>query len=260
MPKNHQYDTLEVEDEGPIRVVSLNRADRHNALSPRVIDDLRDALARAAAEPGVGVLVLRGHGPSFCAGADLSDSPHGPSVADISDSTALFNQLEDFPQPTIVAVHGVACAGGLELVLASDLVVADADARIADIHANVGLLPGTGGAFRLVRRVGPSLASEMIFTGEFFPVADLKTAGLVNRIAEPGHAFDDAMTLARTLASKSPLALAGSKRLIRRALELDRENALAEALDANRAHMQSHDYAEGLAAMREKRRPQFAGS
>lgn len=259
MPTDSVYNTIEVKDDGAIRVITLNRADRHNALSPAVIADLRAALTAAAATPGLAALVLRGHGPSFCAGADLSDSPNGPTLDDIADSTALFNQLEDFPQPTIAAVHGVACAGGLELILASDLVVADADARIADIHANVGLLPGTGGAFRLVRRVGPSLASEMIFSGEFFPVEDLKAAGLVNRVAEPGRAFDVAMELARTLAQKSPLALGGSKRLIRRALELDREEALAEALEANGTHMKSDDYAEGLSAMREKRRPKFTG-
>ncbi len=253
------YETIAVSDEGAVRTVALNRPQRHNALSPVVVAELRDALSRAAEDEGVRVLLLCGNGKSFCAGADLGGPDDSPTVEVLMDSTALFNQLEDFPKPTIAAVQGVACAGGLELVLACDLVVAEEDARIADIHANVGLLPGTGGTYRLVRRVGPGVAAAMILTGDFMPVADLKAAGLVNYIAGKGAARADATTLALRIAAKSPLGLSQSKRLIRKAQELAREEALEDALEANRRHMRSHDYAEGLTAMLEKRPPQFIG-
>jgi enoyl-CoA hydratase/carnithine racemase len=236
--------------------IRLNRPERMNALSPEMIERIATAVAAARRDPEVRVLLFAASGKAFCAGADLGEDD-GPDLALLERSTELMSEIEDFPQPTVAVVNGIACAGGLELVLCCDLVVAAEAASFGDVHAKVGLLPGAGGAYRLPRRLPRNLANFLLFTGEVLPARRLWEAGLVNAVV-PDEELDAAATrLATTIASRSPLGLSRMKQLAREGLEQPRQTAMDAALAMNDLHNASDDAREGLAAFAERRPPRF---
>ncbi|MTV27718.1 enoyl-CoA hydratase/isomerase family protein [Nitriliruptoraceae bacterium ZYF776] len=237
-----------------------------NALSPDVVAGFRDGLERARADDGVRVVVVTGTGRAFCAGADLKairgmsgDDPGRNTLAFLEEAGQIFDGLDEFPKPTIAAVNGLALAGGLELVLCCDLVIAAESAKLGDAHANYGLIPGGGGSIRLPRKVGPTMASYLLFTGEFLAAADLVACGLVNEVVADEQLTDRVDALAEVIASKSPLGLARMKQLVRDGLDQPIATGVRLELVASEAHAHSHDVAEGLAAFQEKRPPEFTG-
>jgi enoyl-CoA hydratase/carnithine racemase len=232
---------------GAAAFITLNRLDQCERL-----DHLR-------------AVVLRGAGRAFCAGADLKylkqaigDDQQG-MAGFLERLLALFDRLERFPLPVIAAVNGLALAGGLEIVLCCDLVIAGQSARLGDAHANYGLLPGGGGSVRLPRKIGPTRAKHLLFTGAFVPAADLVAAGLVNEVV-PDEELDEAVDrLVAAMAQKSPLGLRRMKALVDDGLEQPRETALRHEILALQVHARSHDMQEGLAAFEQKRKPNFVG-
>ncbi len=260
-------DELLVEHRDRVVVLALNRPDALNAVTPQMVDGIMRAVDAASNDPTTVALVLRASGKAFCSGADLKAArargggdPTGRSEAAFLDAfrrTVL--ALRHAPFPVIAAVQGLAIAAGLELVLASDLVVASESASFGDAHANYGLLPGGGASVLLPRRIGVSRAKYLAFTGEFLPAATLHAWGLVDLLASDAD-FDARLdALLARLATKSPLGLRRMKRLIDDGLEQPIEVALRNELVASDAHRHSHDRHEGLAAFAEKRRPVFKG-
>lgn len=246
--------------------IRIDRAEAMNSLSPMVVTGLQDALRRARQDDEVRVVVLTGTGRAFCAGADLkaihemsTDDPARATQAFLVEAGRVFDGIESFPKPVIAAVNGLALAGGLELVLCCDLVVAAESARLGDAHANFGLIPGGGGSIRLPRKVGPTLASYLMFTGEFLPAADLVASGLVTKVVADEELTESVEDLARVIAAKSPLALRRMKQLIRDGLDQPVATGVRLELLASEAHSHSYDVAEGLAAFNEKREPTFIG-
>jgi len=212
----------------------------------------------------VRTLVLTGAGRAFCAGVDLSAIG---AQADLASATAAFMRaaqpateaLQHCPKPVIAAVNGHALAGGLELVLRCDLVVAAQEARFGDAHANFGLVPGGGSTALLPRRVGVSMAKYLIFTGAQVEPAVLQAAGLVLR-AVPRAGLQAAVDeVAAALADRSPSGLALCKRLIDEGLELAEAEAVQREAAAALDHCRSRDVAEGLAAFAARRKPVFTG-
>jgi enoyl-CoA hydratase len=258
MDSDEQFSTIEVEQRGFVRWLTLNRPDRRNAISPLMVEELGAALSAARASKVTRVLGIKAAGKVFCAGADLGDGPgERPSLDVLTASTNLFAEIEDFPQPVVGVVQGIACAGGVELLLACDLIIAAESVRIADIHANVGLIPGAGGAYRLVQRVGIGMARRMLFSGDFFTAAELSPAGLVDFVVSDDELSSFASDLTERLATKSPLAAAATKRLANGALHQTRNDAMKSALLENAAHMETKDYLEGLTAFAERRSPRY---
>jgi len=257
--------TVECLTDGSVLSVYLNRPDKLNAISSGMLDALEDAVDEARAEK-YRVVVIRGRGRAFCAGGDLGsngngngDASAGPPASTLERSNEVFAALEALPKPVIAAVHGTACAGGLELALSCDLIVAANSARLGDMHANFGLLPGAGGTYRLSRRIGPAKAKYLMFTGELFGAAEMAHAGLVDQVY-PDADFDASVdALASRIAGKSPLGLAQMKHLALEASTLSREDGLASALSAALRYRHSADYAEGLRSFAEKRAPRFEG-
>ena len=245
--------------------LTLNRPAALNALTPEVVDGLGRALEAAEDDPDVRAVVLTGTGRAFCAGADLKyvrETTQGDerAVARFLDSVlAVMTRLERFPKPVIAAINGLALAGGLELVLCCDLVIAARSAKIGDAHANFGLLPGGGSSVRLPRKIGPTRAKHLLFTGEFVAAQDLMAAGLVNEVVDDADLAGAAGRLVARLAAKSPLVLRRMKALVDDGLEQPIETALRLELLASEVHSHSHDMREGLAAFEEKRAPRFVG-
>jgi enoyl-CoA hydratase/carnithine racemase len=245
--------------------IGLNRPAQLNAISPTLLEDLDRACAAIERDPGVRVATLTAAGRAFCAGADLR------AVQELSGDAVrwagfmrlwqrVFNRLEALPVPVIAGVHGLALAGGLELLLVADLVVADAEARLGDQHANFGLVAGGGGSQRLPRVVGARRAKELMLLGGWLGAAEAQAWGLVNRVVPAGTVGAAVETMAAELAARSVSASRTVKALVNRALDTDLATGLEMEFHLAAAHMRGPDAAEGLRAFVEKRPPVFAAS
>ncbi|WP_051792424.1 enoyl-CoA hydratase/isomerase family protein [Amycolatopsis jejuensis] len=253
------FETLLVSDEDQVRWITLNRPEVRNAISPLMLSELETVLTASAEDNAVRVLVLTGAGRAFCAGADLAVESDALPDVDLARSDAVFDLLERQPQPVVAAVQGAAAAGGLELLLCCDIVLAATGVRIGDVHANAGLLPGAGGSYRLPRRIGVNPARWLMMTGEMAPADDFRRWGLVHDVVPAAELIPAAGRLAQQLAEKSPLGLRRMKELLRDGLEQDRATGLAHALSVAQAHQKSAAYAEGVRAFAARRAPRFTG-
>ena len=240
----------------------LNRTEALNSINYELLAGLEAAMDEAVASQDAHALVITGSGRAFCAGADLAflegagaeDDAFNRFLADVGET---FRRLELLPLPTIAAINGFALAGGLELVLCCDLAIAAEEAKIGDAHANFGLLPGGGGSVRLSRRVGPTLAKQLMFTGDFLPSKALLGSGLLNDVV-PGDRLEGTVDdIVGMIAAKSPLGLRRMKQLVDDSLQQTVDAGLRAELMASALHAHSADMAEGLAAFREKRTPEF---
>jgi enoyl-CoA hydratase/carnithine racemase len=251
-----------VERRGDALWLRLNRPDRMNGISPEILAGLEAGLDRAERDPDVRAVVITATGTAFCAGADLAHvrrlvDESGGHQAFLREAGRVLCRIEEFPLPVVAAVQGLALAGGLELLLCADLVVAAESARIGDAHANYGLLPGGGGSIRLPRRVGPARARYLLFTGDVLPVCDFVGTDLVTVVA-PDDGLDDAVdALVAKVARKSPDGLRRMKELVADGMEVPQAVGLRMELQQSAAHEQSPDFREGLAAFFGKRPPRF---
>jgi enoyl-CoA hydratase/carnithine racemase len=242
--------------------IVLNRPEQLNAISPELLGDLDRACVSIEEDPRVRVVTLTAAGRAFCAGADLR------AVRELAPDPArwrafmrrwhrVFDRIEALPVPVIAGVHGLALAGGLELLLVADLVVADEAARLGDQHANFGLIAGGGGSQRLPRLVGARRAKELMLLGGWLSAAEAQAWGLVNRVAPAGTMAAVVEELAAALAAKSVSAGRTVKTLVNRAFDLDLASGLEMERELAGAHMRGPDAAEGLRAFAEKRKPVF---
>jgi enoyl-CoA hydratase len=244
--------------------ITLNRPAALNSITPDMVTGINEALDRAD-DPAINAVVLTGTGRAFCAGADLKyvnsvSQGDEPGAAGFLDSVLdMMGRLENCPRPVIAAVNGLALAGGLELVLCCDLVIAARSAKLGDAHANFGLLPGGGSSVRLPRKIGPTRAKYLLFTGDFVPAEDLVSCGLVNEVVSDADLIGAVERLTAKLGSKSSLVLRRMKALVADGLEQPKDVALKLELLASEVHAYSHDMKEGLAAFEAKRAPRFIG-
>jgi enoyl-CoA hydratase/carnithine racemase len=242
--------------------LELNRPERLNALSAELLAALRAALEAAGRDPATRVVVIAGAGRAFSAGHDLAEMQR---LADAAACRELFDAcsavmlaIAGLPVPVIARVHGVATAAGCQLVAACDLAVAARDARFATSGIDVGLFCSTP-AVALSRAVPSKRAFEMLMTGEFIDADTALAIGLVNRVVDPAELDVATEALARTVAEKSPVAVATGKRMFYEQLGLDLERAYAYAGGVMAENMQADDAREGIAAFLAKRRPVWRG-
>lgn len=223
------YQTLSVErsDEG-WAVVAFNRPEQLNTLSIALRQEFDRALRELEADEGVHVLILTGSGKAFSAGLDLNDweAGHGPAAEAYHwDPVA---SLQRFNGPVIAAVNGLTVTGGVELVLACDIILASEEARFADTHVRVGLLPGWGGSVRLIERVGLMRAKELALTGRFFSAQEALRWGFVNEVVPQTALMPRARELAREMLRARPEDLARYKRLLDEGARLPRPEAFRQ--------------------------------
>lgn len=257
-------DELLLDIDGPIARLTLNRPRAMNALNLGILDQLQQRLHELAANESVRVLVLTGNGPAFCAGADLKEVLAGaelpPGEPDFLDRAGhLFTILREFPRPVIAALNGITMAGGLELAMCADIVLAAESAQVGDAHANFGVYPGAGGAAVLPRLVPQNVAMYLLFTGKTLSAAEMKQYGFVSEVHPDGELAAATDALARLIAGKSPAALRRIKAVARHSADKTQEEALLHEQVMLREHQRSWDMQEGLRAFSEKRAPEFRG-
>jgi enoyl-CoA hydratase len=226
------WDTILVEraPEG-FATLTFNRPDQLNRLSIRMRQEMADAVAQLAADPEVRVLILTGAGRAFTVGLDLDEwAAAGLEAAGayVHDAVAA---LQVFPGPVIGAINGLAITGGVEIALACDVLIASTQARFADTHAQVGLLPGWGGSVRMARRIGLHRAKELALTGRFLDADEALAWGFVNRVVAPGMLRAEAEAMARQMLACVPETLVAYKQL----LDVGARVSFEEALRLERA-------------------------
>jgi enoyl-CoA hydratase/carnithine racemase len=247
---------LERERRGRVEILRLNRPEARNAMSPELSQAIEDALDDTEADRSVRAVVLTGTGPVFCAGADLKVVASGGG-AGIETQRGGFGGIvkRELAKPVIAAVNGHALAGGFELVLACDLVVAAEGADFGLPEAKRGLLAAAGGPFRLARRVPLATALEIVMTGDPIPAARAHQLGLVNRVVPAEAVVDEAVALAERILENSPTAVRVVRRLVKESLETDEEAAWALTRRLAGDVLASGDAIEGATAFAEKRTP-----
>ena len=244
-------------------IVTVDRPEAMNALDLEHLEALRDRLAELAADAEARVVVLTGAGEkAFVAGADIKymqglDVLGARRWGELGHECG--NLLETMPKPTVAALNGFALGGGCELALACDLRLASTNARLGQPEINLGVLPGWGGSLRLARATSLGFAKELVLTGRQVGAEEALERGLVNAVHEPGELMEKTLELCRTLAAKSPLALAYAKEAVNLSLQGDHRANLATEARLFAMVFASEDQQEGMAAFAEKREPEFRG-
>jgi enoyl-CoA hydratase len=255
------------EKRGSAAWLTLNRPEQLNSLGKQLLEELDEALTRATNDAEVRSIVFTGNGRAFCAGADLkfidalpADERQPAMVRFLLQATTMMNRVAATPKPTIAAVNGIVLAGGMELVLACDLVIAAKDAKMGDGHATYGLIPGAGASARLPRKIGMTRAKWLFYTADLVSADEMLAAGLVNRVVPTAAdlaAEVDALTA--KLATRSPLMLRQMKQLADDSVDVPLEHAIRNEHAVASVHATSFDYAEGIRAFNDKRKPSFQG-
>jgi enoyl-CoA hydratase/carnithine racemase len=251
--------TVRLVHDGAVAHVILDRPAQLNAISPELLRDLDRACAAIEGDAAVRAVALTASGRAFCAGADLRvvqelapDPERWRGFMDLWHH--VFDRIERLPVPVIAGVHGMALAGGLELTMVCDLVIADEQARLGDQHANFALVAGGGGSQRLPRLIGARRAKELMLLGGWLDAQQALAWGLVNRVAPAGTVVEATLALARELAAKSPAASRTAKLLIDRGLDVDLRTGLALEKRVVGEHMQGDDARAGLRAFADRKK------
>jgi enoyl-CoA hydratase len=254
---------IQIAREDGVAVLTIDRPEAMNALDVATLEELHDRLTQLRDDDEVRVIVLTGGGKkAFAAGADIKYMS-ALSVEEAKEWGGLGHEvgrlLETGPKASIAAVNGFALGGGCELALACDLRYAAATAKLGQPEVNLGIFPGWGGTQRLARVCGLGVAKDLILTGRVVDSDEALRIGLVNDVFEPGELMERTLEVARTIASKGPLAVAEAKAAVNVALQGDHgENLQAEA-ESFGALFASEDAKEGMTAFVEKREPTFRG-
>jgi enoyl-CoA hydratase len=252
--------SVDFEQRGPFAVIKINRPEARNAVNGAVATGIEEAIDRIEADDSIWVGILTGEPPVFCAGADLKEinSGNAGGLATKRGGFAGFVQRER-TKPVIAAVDGPALAGGTEIVLAADLVVASTSATFGIPEVKRSLVAGAGGLFRLGRKIPLNVAMELTLTGDPIDATRAHHFGLVNRLVEPGQALDEAIKLAEQVCANAPVAVRESRKIVLEATNAPDDVGWSMSAAGMGKAMSSEDFSEGLTAFIEKRPPAWKG-
>ena len=256
------YSTLKLVTEGDVALLTLNRPEKRNALSPQLIEELLAALDAVEAAP-VRVLILTSEGPAFCSGMDLEylkglagQSPE-QNLADARRTVRMFRRLWSYPKPLIAAVNGPALAGGCGIATLGDFTLASEEAKFGYTEVRVGFMPALISAF-LQLQVGEKVARDLLLSGRVFGAAEAQALGLVTKVVPAAQLLPAARELAATLIANSPGGMQATKRLLVHCSQAELIRRLELGVAESVAIRATADFREGLAAFLEKRKPKWS--
>ena len=255
-------ETILVEKEGRVAILTVNRPDKLNALNQQVRDETLQALAEIEKDDSIGVVILTGAGEkSFIAGADIGEFA-GRTPFDQREAMAsprVFDIMANFPKPVIAMINGFCLGGGCELAMSCDIRIASDKARFGQPEIKLGLIPGGGGTQRLTRLVGVGHAMRLILTGDMIGAAEAKEIGLVEQVVPAEELRAKTLELANKIASKSPLTVKVAKEALRASERLPIDDGITYERDLFCLCFSSADKEEGVKAFLEKRPAQWTG-
>ena len=251
---------VDFDKRGPYAVVKINRPEARNAVNPAVAQGIEAAIDEIESDDSIWVGILTGEPPVFCAGADLKEINAGNAggLATAKGGFAGIVQRER-TKPIIAAVDGPALAGGTEIVLSCDLVVASTTAAFGIPEVKRSLVAGAGGLFRLGRKIPLNVAMELALTGDPIGAEAAHHHGLAQAVDEPGEALEVATALADQICANAPVAVRETRKIVIEATNAPDEIGWKMSMEGMVAAMRSEDFAEGLTAFIEKRPPQWKG-
>ncbi|AFQ42899.1 enoyl-CoA hydratase/isomerase family protein [Desulfosporosinus meridiei] len=256
------YETILVEIEDGIAMLTLNRPAVLNALNDQVFSELAEAAAKIANDPSVRVIIITGGEKVFAAGADIGQMASATAVeVTISNrpSHRALQIIENMPQPVIAAIAGYALGGGCELTLVADVRIAADNAQFGLPEIKLGILPGAGGTQRLPRLIGAGRAKELIFSGDFIKAEEALRIGLVNKVVPADLLFSEAKKMAKRFADRGAVALRMAKSSVNEGLRMDLEAGLQYEHKCFSLLFATEDQKEGMKAFLEKRPAKFLG-
>jgi methylglutaconyl-CoA hydratase len=258
------YKTVLYAEADRIATITLNRADKRNAISYELIADLTAALTQAASSSAQ-VVILTGASKAFCSGMDLDNlkqltgRTHEQNVQDSETTASLFRTLYDFSKPTIAAVNGPAIAGGTGLATLCDFTLAVPEAKFGYTEVRIGFVPAIVSSF-LIANIGEKRARDLLLTGRIFGAEEALRIGLVNEIVSPEQLMPRAQELAAQLLENSTASLQATKKLLSSYTKEQLDRQLKSAIKENAGIRQTADFKEGIASFLEKRKPKWENS
>jgi enoyl-CoA hydratase len=256
------YETITIDKDGKVAVLTINRPDKLNALNKAVHAEGVAALDELRNDDSVRVVIITGAGEkAFIAGADISEFEGQTPVTqrDLFHQRTFFNSIDAFPKPVIAMINGFCLGGGNELALACDLRICSEGSRFAQPEINLGIMCGGGGSQRLTRMIGEGRAMELMMTGDMIDAETACKFGLVNHVYPKDELKAKTMELAQKIAEKAPIALQLSKEAVKFASRSNLDEGLRREVDLFAICFSTEDKKEGIAAFLEKRKPVFTG-
>lgn len=259
-------DELTLEVDGNVAMFTLNRPERRNAFTDEIILRWTEQLEECRLSPDIAVIVFAARGDSFCAGADTSRLGGAGALTPVASrdrmtsvAHAFVRKVASIDKPIIAAVNGAAVGGGMDLALMCDIRIASESARFAETYAKMGLLPGVGGAWFLPRIVGTSVALDLLWSGRWVDAAEAKMLGLVTEVVADADLAAHVKNYAEKLARSAPLSVRAIKKLAYQGQTITLDTHLDTLASQLAVVRTSEDHAEALAALKEKRMPDFKG-
>jgi enoyl-CoA hydratase len=257
------YQNLLFEKIDGIGTITVNRPTVLNALNKQTMMELKDLIGKIATDPEVTAVIITGSGEkSFVAGADISEMRNLSALEGRSwgkYSQAVFNEIENLPQPVIAAVNGYALGGGCELAMSCDIRIASEKAKFGQPEVLLGVTPGFAGTQRLPRLVGKGRAKELLFTGDQISAAEAYRIGLVNKVVPAGELMSVVKELALKIMSRGPVAVSLCKTAVNEGMDMDFESGQAYEAEVFGLCFATADQTEGMSAFIEKRKASFTG-
>jgi enoyl-CoA hydratase len=257
------YTDIIVEKKGAVAWITFNKPQVKNAMGTQTLKDLLAAFDDIGKEPTIAVVVIKGAGGTFCSGMDLKEisGPTGPGSEEFTQlADKVFIGLEKFKKVTIAMVNGYCMAGGFEIAMGCDFIIADENCRIGDGHMKLpGFVPNGGSSIRLPRLIGPKKAKEILYTGDLISGREAERMGIANYAVPAEQLEQKVEELIARLADKSPIGLQYMKMLINSSPDVSLETGISMEHTAVKFLGTTEDVREAMAAMKEKRKPLFKG-